>query len=50
MRLIIPLDMFNNPSFKIVTSFVNVARTTATTIKLYTRKDFKSSRIGSLYE
>ena len=51
MRLVIPFDMFLNPSFKMATSFTNLARTTASTSKnLYTRKDFKSSGIGSLYE
>ena len=44
--------MFLNPSFKMMTSFANIARTTTSTSKvnLYTRKDFKSSGIGSLYE
>ena len=31
------------------TIFTNVSRTTASTSKLYTRKDSKSLRIGSLY-
>ena len=42
--------MFLNPSFKMTTSFTNIARTAATQVNLYTRKDFKSSGIGSLYE
>ena len=33
MRLIIPFDMFFNPSFKMTTSFTNVARNTASTGK-----------------
>ena len=33
MRLVILFDMFLNPSFKMVTSFTNVARTTASTCK-----------------
>ena len=33
MRLIVPFDMFINPSFKIATSFANVARTTTSTSK-----------------
>ena len=33
MRLVIPLDMFLNRSFKMTTSFANVARTTASTSK-----------------
>ena len=38
-----------NPSFKMTTSFANIARTTATTCKsIYNRKDFKVSGIGSL--
>ena len=41
--------MFLNPSFKTMTSFVNIARTTAS-ISEFTTKDFKSSGIGSLYE
>ena len=31
MRLIINFDMFFNPSFKMMRSFANVARTTAST-------------------
>ena len=34
--------MFLGPSFKMTSSFANII--------LYTRKDFKSSGIGSLYE
>ena len=33
MRLVILFDMFLNPSFKMITSFVNVVRTTASTSK-----------------
>ena len=43
-------DMFLNPSFKMTTSFANVLRTTARTSKDITRKDFKSSGIGFLYQ
>ena len=52
MRLFILFGMFLNPSFKMMTSFANIARTTTSTSKvnLYTRKDFKSSGVGSLYE
>ena len=50
MKLIILFDMFLNPSCKIATSFANIARTTISTSKLNTRKDFKSSGIGSVYE
>ena len=50
IRLVILFDMLLNPSFKMTTSFANIARTTANTINLYTRKDFKSLGIGSLYE
>ena len=49
--------MFLNTSFKMTTSFTDVPRTTAATSKFigkirkgYTRKDFKSSVIWSLYE
>ena len=48
MRLIILFDIFFNPSFKMATSFSSVAKITATTTTR--RNDFKSSRIGSLYE
>ena len=50
VRLVILFLMLLNPSFKMTTSFTNIARTTASTSKLYTRKDFKSLVIGSLYE
>ena len=33
MRLVILIDMFLNPSFKMATSFANVAKTTASTSK-----------------
>ena len=42
--------MFLNPSFKMTTSFANIARTKLAQVNLYTRKDFKSSGIESLYE
>ena len=49
MRFIILFDMFLNPSFKMMASFVNVASTLQLTqVNLYTRKGFKSSGIGSL--
>ena len=50
MRLVILFYMFLNPSFNMTTGFANIARTTASTSNLYTRKDFKSSGTGSLYE
>ena len=34
MRLVIHSDMLLNPSFKMMTSFANIARTTASTSKL----------------
>ena len=37
MRLVIVFDMFLNPSFKMTTSSSNIARTTASQVKLYTR-------------
>ena len=50
MRLIIHFDMLLNTSFKMATSFANVARTAASTSKfICTRIDFKSLGIGSLY-
>ena len=33
MRRIVLFDMFLNPSFKMTTSFVNIARTTVSTSK-----------------
>ena len=42
--------MFLNPRFKMTTSFVNIARMQLAPGNLYTRKEFKSSGIGSLYE
>ena len=50
MRLVILFIVFLNPSLKMTTCFANVATTAASTSNLYTRKDFKSSGIGSLYE
>ena len=51
MKLVILFDMFLNPSFTMTRSFANVARTTDSTSEyIYTRKDFKSSGIGSFYE
>ena len=53
MRLVILFDMLLNPSFKMTSSFANIARTTASTSKyiyIYIRKDFKSLGIGSLCE
>ena len=34
MRLVILFDMLLNPNFKMMTSFANIARTTASTSKL----------------
>ena len=48
IQLVILFDIFLNPIFKIATSYTNIARTTASTNNLYTRKDFKSSGIKSL--
>ena len=52
MRLVILFDMFLNPSFKMTTSFTNIARSTLQLgqVNLYTRKNFKLPGIGSLYE
>ena len=50
MRLVILFDMLHNLSFKMMISFASIARTTASTSNLYTRKDLKSVGIGSLYE
>ena len=49
MRLVILFDILLNPSFKMTTSITNIARTTASTGKLCSRKDFKSLGIGPLY-
>ena len=53
LRLVILFDMFFSPSFKMTTSFANIPRTTVklellAQVNLYTKKDFKSSEIGSL--
>ena len=50
MRLVILFEIFLNPSFKMMTNFANIVRTTPSTSKLNTRKDYKSSGTGSLYE
>ena len=51
MRLVILFDMLLNPSFKMTISFTNIARTTVNLkVNLYTKKNFKSLGIGSLYE
>ena len=50
MRLVILFDMLLNPSFKITRSFANTARATVAQVNLYSRKDFKSIGVGSLYE
>ena len=51
MRLVILFDMLLNASFKMTTSFVNIARTTASTNKcICIRNYLKSLEIGSLYE
>ena len=51
MRLVILLDMFPNPSFK-MTSFVNIATATASTNKFIYKKKFLKlfvSTIDKLY-
>ena len=51
IRLVILFDVFLNLSFKVTVRFTSIAATTANTSKfIYTRKDFKSSGTGSLYE
>ena len=50
MRLVILFDMVLNLSFKMTPSFANIARIQLAQVNLYTRKDFKSLGIGSLYE
>ena len=50
MRLVILSDMFLNPSFKMATSFANIARTTLSTSKFIYQENFKLSGIGSFYE
>ena len=42
--------MLLNPSFKMTSSFANIARTQLTQVNLYRRKYFKSLGIGSLHE
>ena len=50
MRLLILSDMFLNPSFKMATSFANIARTTPSTSKFIYQENSKLSGIGSFYE
>ena len=40
MRVVILFDMFLNPNFKMMTSFPNVARTTASTSKFISQGKF----------
>ena len=44
--------MFLNPSFKMTTSFANILelQLQVLQVNLHSRKDFKPSGIGSLYE
>ena len=44
MRLVILFDMLLNPSFKMTTSFVNIARTTASTSKFIYWERFQMIR------
>ena len=48
MGLVILFDMLLYPSFKMTTSFTNIARTAASTSNSYIRKYFKSLGTGSL--
>ena len=50
MRLVILFDMLLNHSFKMTTSFVNIARTKASTSKFIYQKKFRISGIGYLFE
>ena len=50
MRLVSLFDMLPNPTFKMTTSFANIARTAASASKYILEKIFKSLGIGSLYE
>ena len=42
VRLVILFGMIFNPSFKMMTSFANMARIQLAPVNLYTSKDFKS--------
>ena len=44
MRLVILFDMLLNPSFKMTTSFANIARTTASTSKFIYQERFQIIR------
>ena len=44
MRLVILFDMLLNPSFKMTTSFANIARTTASTSKFIYKERFQIIR------
>ena len=50
MRLVILFDILLNSSFKMTASFANKLELQLAQVILYTRKDSKSSGIGSLYE
>ena len=51
MRIVILFDMLLNPTFKLTTSFANIAiELQLAQVNLYTRNDFKLLDIGSLYE
>ena len=50
MSVPVLMYIFLNSSFRMTTKFATVARTTIAQVNLYTRKDFKSSGIGSLYK
>ena len=48
MRLVILFDMLLNPSFKMATSFTNVARTTAISTTIL-HVNIKSCKVFTLY-
>ena len=49
MKFVFLYDIYLSPSFEMTKHFANVAKTPANTVSSYTRKDFKSSGIRSLY-
>ena len=50
MKLVIRFDMLLSPSFKRTTSFANIVELELAQVNVYTRKDFESLGIGSLYK
>ena len=50
IRIVVLFDMLVNPSFKMTTSFANIARTTTGTIKFIYWERFQVIKNWSLYK